>query len=71
MQALKVFRLLLDVYGALFLGVIVGSAAVYGVLPYEAFMSMGALAFYALIAAAFALWIWLAARLLVSPEKRE
>ncbi len=71
MRALQALRLLLDVYGALFLGVIIGAAAVYGVLPYEAFMSMGALAFYALIAAAFAVWIWLAARLFVSSKKRE
>lgn len=66
MRMLKVLRLLLDVYGALFLIVIIVAPLIYGVLPYEGLLRLGALPFYALVAAAFALWLWLAARVLVA-----
>jgi len=64
MRIFAVLRLLLDVYGAAFLGLMLVSVAVYGVLPYAAFMRLGSLMFYALLAAAFAVWLWLAARVL-------
>ncbi|MDH3320385.1 MAG: hypothetical protein OEO84_11955 [Betaproteobacteria bacterium] len=62
MRMLKILRLLLDVYGALFLTVIIVAPLIYGVFPYEGLLRLGALPFYALVAAAFALWVWLAAR---------
>ncbi len=62
MRMLTVLRLLLDVYGALFLIVIIVAPLIYGVLPYEGLLRLGALPFYALVAVAFALWLWLAAR---------
>jgi hypothetical protein len=64
MRILTVLRLLLEVYGGLFLGVMLVSVAVYGVLPYEALMRLGSLMFYALLGAAFAVWLWLAGRVL-------
>jgi hypothetical protein len=68
MRMLKALRLLLDVYGALFLIVIIVAPLIYGVLPYEGLLRLGALPFYALVAAAFALWLWLAARVFVAPD---
>lgn len=62
MRIFAVLRLLLDVYGAVFLGLMLISVAVYGVLPYAAFMRLGSLMFYALLAAAFVVWLSLAAR---------
>lgn len=64
MKVLTILRLLLEVYGGLFLGVMLVSVAVYGVLPYEALMRLGSLVFYALLGVAFALWLWLAGRVL-------
>jgi hypothetical protein len=64
MRIFSVARLLLDVYGAAFLGLMLISVAVYGVLPYEAFMRLGSLMFYALLGIAFAVWLWLAGRFL-------
>ncbi len=64
MPILKLVRLLLDVYGAALLGYMLISAAVYGVFPYEALMRLGSLMFYALLAGAFVVWLWLAGRLL-------
>jgi len=66
MRMLKVVRLLLDVYGALFLIVIIVAPLIYGVLPYEGLLRLGALAFYVLLGVAFALWLWLAGRALVA-----
>ena len=66
MRMLNVLRLLLDVYGALFLLVIIVAPLIYGVLPYEGLLRLGALPFYALVAVAFALWLWLAGRALVA-----
>ena len=66
MQMLKALRLLLDVYGALFLVVIVVAPLIYGVLPYEGLLRLGALPFYALVGTAFALWLWLAGRALIT-----
>jgi hypothetical protein len=68
---LKLLRLLLEVYGAAFLGYMLVSAAVYGVLPYEALMRLGSLMFYALLAGAFVVWLWLAGRLLARGEQRK
>jgi hypothetical protein len=64
MKVLTILRLLLEVYGGLFLGVMLVSVAVYGVLPYEALMRLGSLMFYALLGVAFAVWLWLAGRVL-------
>jgi len=61
---LKLLRLLLEVYGAAFLGYMLVSAAVYGVFPYEALMRLGSLMFYALLAGALVVWLWLAGRTL-------
>ncbi len=66
MRMLKALRLLLDVYGALFLVVIIVAPLIYGVLPYEGLLRLGALPFYALVGAAFALWLWLAGRVLIA-----
>ncbi len=66
MRMLTVLRLLLDVYGALFLIVIIVAPLIYGVLPYEGLLRLGALPFYALVAVAFALWLWLAGRALAA-----
>ena len=68
---LKLLRLLLEVYGAAFLGYMLVSAAVYGVFPYEALMRLGSLMFYALLAGAFVVWLWLAGRLLARGERGE
>jgi len=62
MRFLPVLRLLLDVYGAAFLGYLVISAAVYGLFPYEALLRLGSLMFYALLGGAFVVWLWLAGR---------
>lgn len=61
MKLLAAFRLLLEVYGGLFLVLLVLPPLVYGVLPYEGLMRLGAVLFYVLVALAFALWAWLAA----------
>ena len=62
MRLLHVLRLLLDVMGALFLGLITIAPVVFGVLPYEGLKRLGTIPFYGLLAAAFAVWVWLAAR---------
>jgi len=64
MRLLPILRLLLDVYGAAFLGYMLISAAVYGVFPYEALMRLGSVMFYALLGGAFVVWLWLAGRAL-------
>jgi len=62
MRWLHALRLLLDVMGALFLGLIALAPVVYGVLPYEGLKRLGTIPFYGLLAAAVAVWLWLAAR---------
>jgi len=62
MQWLHALRLLLDVFGALFLGMITIAPLVFGVLPYEGLNRLGTIPFYALLAAAIVVWLWLAAR---------
>jgi hypothetical protein len=62
MRLFPILRLLLDVYGAAFLGYMLISAAVYGVFPYAALMRLGSLMFYALLGGAFVVWLWLAGR---------
>lgn len=61
MKIVAVLRLLLEVYGGLFLVLLVLPPVVYGVLPYEGLLRLGSILFYALVAVAFALWAWLAA----------
>ncbi len=61
MKILQVLRLLLDIYGALFLLVIAGGAAIGGLLPYQSFLELGAIGFYATLGFGFALWLVLAA----------
>lgn len=70
MRMLHVLRLLLDVMGALFLGLITIAPVVFGVLPYEGLQRLGTIPFYGLLAAAFALWAWLAARSLAAHADR-
>jgi len=62
LKLLHALRLLLDVLGALFLGMITIAPLVYGVLPYEGLKRLGSLPFYGLLAAALLLWAWLFAR---------
>jgi len=62
MRWLHALRLLLDVMGALFLGLIALAPVVFGVLPYEGLKRLGTIPFYGLLAAAIAVWAWLAAR---------
>jgi hypothetical protein len=62
MKALHALRLLLDVLGALFLGMIAIAPLVYGVLPYEGLKRLGTIPFYGLLGAAVVLWAWLVAR---------
>lgn len=70
MRLLTVLRLLLDVYGATFLGVMLVAVVIYGVFPYEALTRLGSVVFYALMSAAFAVWVWLAARTLAQRDER-
>ena len=69
MRFLHQLRLLLEVLGALFLGMITIAPLVFGVLPYEGLTRLGSIPFYALLAAAFAAWAWLAARSVSSRGK--
>lgn len=62
MRWLHALRLLLDVMGALFLGMITIAPVVFGVLPYEGLKRLGTIPFYGLLAAAIVAWLWLAAR---------
>ena len=62
MQWLHALRLLLDVFGALFLGMITIAPLVFGVLPYEGLTRLGTIPFYGLLAAAIVVWVWLSAR---------
>lgn len=66
MRLLHVLRLLLDVLGALFLGMVTIAPVVFGVLPYEGLKRLGTIPFYGLLAAALAVWAWLAARSLAA-----
>ncbi len=61
MKMLQFLRLLLDIYGALFLLVIAGGAAIGGLLPYQSFIELGTIGFYAMLGFGFALWLVLAA----------
>lgn len=71
MRLLPILRLLLDVYGAAFLGYMLVAAAVYGVFPYEALMRLGSLMFYTLLGGAFVVWLWLAGRRLAGRNDAE
>jgi hypothetical protein len=62
MRWLHALRLLLDVMGALFLGLITIAPVVFGVMPYEGLKRLGAIPFYGLLAAAIGVWAWLVAR---------
>jgi len=66
MRLLHALRLLLDVLGALFLGMVTIAPLVFGVLPYEGLKRLGTIPFYGLLAAALAVWAWLAARSLAA-----
>jgi hypothetical protein len=68
MRWLHALRLLLDVMGALFLGLITIAPVAFGVLPYEGLKRLGTIPFYGLLAAAIALWVWLVARSAVARE---
>jgi hypothetical protein len=70
MKVLHALRLLLDVLGALFLGMIAIAPLVYGVLPYEGLKRLGTIPFYALLAAAVVLWAWLIARNIPSDSRQ-
>ena len=61
MKIVTALRLLLEVYGGLFLVLLVLPPVIYGVLPYEGLLRLGSILFYVLVALAFALWAWLAA----------
>jgi hypothetical protein len=70
MKLLHALRLLLDVLGALFLGIVAIAPLAYGVLPYEGLKRLGTIPFYGLLAAALALWIWLVARGIASTSRQ-
>jgi hypothetical protein len=55
MKIVKGFRLLLEVYGALFWLVILFGAVVQGLLPYQTFIELGALGFYLIFGGALVL----------------
>lgn len=67
MKMLKSLRLLLDIYGALFLLVIAGGAIIGGLLPYQSFLELGAIGFYATLGFGIVLWLVLAALLRRKP----
>lgn len=69
MKALHALRLLLDVFGALFLGMILCAPIVYGVLPYEGLKRLGAIVFYGVLAAGVLVWLWLAGRSLARERR--
>lgn len=69
MRILHTLRLLLDVLGALFLGMVTIAPVVFGVLPYEGLKRLGTIPFYGLLAAALAVWVWLAARSLATQAR--
>ena len=69
MKALQLLRLLLDVFGALFLGMVLCAPIVYGVLPYEGLKRLGAIAFYGLLGAGVLVWLWLAGRSLAQGRR--
>lgn len=71
MRTLHLLRLLLDVLGVLFLGMITIAPVVFGVLPYEGLTRLGTIPFYGLLAAAFAVWAWLAARSIAARSGRD
>jgi len=68
-KVLGALRLLLDVLGALFLGLITLAPLAFGVLPYEGLKRLGTIPFYGLLGAAFVLWAWLAARTVVARRR--
>jgi hypothetical protein len=70
MRWMHALRLLLDVMGALFLGLITIAPLLYGVLPYEGLRRLGTIPFYGLLGAAFAVWAWLAARSIAAHAER-
>lgn len=70
MQWLHALRLLLDVLGALFLGMVIIAPLAFGVLPYEGLKRLGTIPFYGLLAAAIAVWAWLAARSAAARARR-
>lgn len=61
MNVLAALRLLLDVMGALFLGMITIAPIVFGVFPYEGMMRLGTLPFYGLLGVAIVCWLWFVA----------
>lgn len=59
MKAVRLLRLLLEVYGAAFL-LVIAVGLVQGYFPYRAFLELGAVRFYLLLALAFVAWAVLA-----------
>jgi hypothetical protein len=60
MKILHALRLLLDVFGALFLLVLLFGAILGRTLPYETFEELGAFGFYIVLGIGFLLWVvWL------------
>jgi hypothetical protein len=70
MKVVNALRLMLDVFGALFLGMLAIAPVVFGVLPYEGLRRLGTIPFYGLLAAAFLLWLWLATRVFVADARQ-
>lgn len=63
MKVIAALRLLLDVFGALFLGLITIAPVAFGVLPYEGLKRLGTIPFYGLLGVAIVCWLWLVARM--------
>jgi hypothetical protein len=57
MKLLHALRLLLDVFGALFLLIILFGAIFGRTLPYETFLDLGAFGFYVMLAIGIVVWL--------------
>lgn len=67
MILVRLLRLLLEVYGALFLLIVLVGMIFQGLMPYQAFLELGTLRFYFLLASGFVLWLGVAAYILRRP----
>ena len=57
MKLLKALRLLLDIYGAMFLSIICAGAVFYGLFPYQSFLNLGSFGFYVALGIGAVLWL--------------
>lgn len=57
MNLLRALRLLLDVYGALFLAIMLAGAVFQGVFPYQVLMNLGRFGFYLVMVVGLIAWL--------------